>query len=124
MEFEKCVICGEPATFIDTTLTGLIFYCEAHGTLKGLMRGIPEEPEAKCIARLQSKMAYRARLAAMRGWYIEYTETFHSYTKFALDWAGKPVEWIVCKACAKRMNQGAVRHLMGKGLRMRHFETF
>lgn len=38
------------------------------------------------------------------------------FYKYALDWAGKPVEWIVCKACAKRVRQGAVRHLMAKGL--------
>ncbi len=64
LEFEKCAVCGEEATFIDTTLTGLIFYCEAHGTVKGLTRGIPEsssddkaestrmatdEPGQKCV---------------------------------------------------------------------------
>lgn len=55
LEFEKCAVCGEEATFIDTTLTGLIFYCEAHGIVKGLTRGIPgdlnavAEHDAKCI---------------------------------------------------------------------------
>ena len=49
LEFEKCAICGEEATFIDTALTGLIFYCEAHGTVKGLTRGIPDEPGQKCV---------------------------------------------------------------------------